>query len=642
MKFLLAAVNAKYIHSNPAVYSLRAYAREHLSCSGADIEIGEYTINHRNDDILQDIYEKKPDFIGFSCYIWNIGQVMELVRDLRQILPDTVIWLGGPEVSFDAEKILAEETAVQGIMRGEGERTFYLLTEAFLEAGQGTEAEGGNGSAAGNGEKTDQGENAENSGKKKLCSGRRLEEKLEEIPGISWRSHTGEIRKNPAAPLLSMDEIPFYYEDVAEFENRIIYYESSRGCPFSCSYCLSSVDKSVRFRSLDKVKKELDFFLEKRVPQVKFVDRTFNCRKEHTMGIWRYLLEHDNGITNFHFEISADLLDGDELELIKKMRPGLIQLEIGVQSTNLRTVSEIRRTMNLERLKDSVDQVRKFRNIHQHLDLIAGLPFENCERFLESYDDVYRMRPDQLQLGFLKVLKGSYMADRTEEYELKYRHTPPYEVLSTRWLNYGDVIRLKQLEEMTEVYYNSGQFACTLEMLQKEFARPSELFLRLADYYKEENLTGRSFGRLARYEILYDFICRAVCGAETGAGREMSGNQGTAEQKNRSADRLSAYRDRLMTDLFLRENLKSRPSFASDQSPYKEAVREFFRREERERVWLPGYAAFDSRQLASMAHLEILEDGTWVLFDYKERDPLSRNARMRVIPREWHGEDEKH
>lgn len=566
MKFLLAAINAKYIHSNPAVYSLRAYAKERLP--EADIMIGEYTINHRTDSVLQDLYEKKPDFIGFSCYIWNISHVLELVHDLHKVLPGVKIWLGGPEVSFDAEALLFREPDVDGIMRGEGEATFYELASALLAA--------------------------ENGGEPELSS----------IGGITFRTADGSIKENPGRAPLPMDSLPFAYEDVTEFENRIIYYESSRGCPFSCSYCLSSIDKSVRFRSLENVKRELDFFLERKVPQVKFVDRTFNCRREHTMGIWRHLLEHDNGVTNFHFEISADLLNKEEIALIGAMRPGLIQLEIGVQSTNLLTVGEIRRTMNLERLKWAVEQVRRFRNTHQHLDLIAGLPYEGMESFLHSFDEVYRMKPDQLQLGFLKVLKGSYMEEQTECYGLKYRMTPPYEVLATKWLDYGDVIRLKAMEEMVEVYYNSGQFTRTMERLSESFSRPSELFLRLADYYRENGLDGVSHSRLSRYEILYGFI----------------------RENERQKERLSAFRDSLMYDLYLRENAKSRPSFASDQSPHKEKLRAFFKMEEKAPRFLAGYEGYDSRQLANMAHLEFFEDGTAVVFDYRNRDPLDHNA----------------
>ena len=596
MKFLLAAINAKYIHSNPGVYSLRAFAQTKVP--GADIEIGEYTINHQMDLILQDIYRRKPDFIGFSCYIWNISHVMEIVRDVKKVLPETEIWLGGPEVSYDAKKILEREPDVRGVMRGEGELTFTELVRAYLK-------------------------------REELCA---ASLDLDHIPGITYRAESGEVVERGPQRLLSLDEIPFYYDDMAGFENRIVYYESSRGCPFSCSYCLSSIDKTVRFRSLDLVLPELQFFLDHKVPQVKFVDRTFNCKRDHTLGIWRYLVEHDNGITNFHFEVSADIFDEEELELIGKMRPGLIQLEIGVQSTNPDTIKEIHRHMDLVKLKQAVDRVYDYRNTHQHLDLIAGLPYENYESFMRSFDDVYRMRPDQLQMGFLKVLKGSYMEEQVAAYDLKYRGIPPYEVLSTKWLPYSNVIRLKGVEDMVEVYYNSGQFPATMKLLEKKFARPSEIFTSLAEYYEKNGLTGISHSRLARYEIIYRFleekevkVEQSTPAAEDPAGMEQKTGVIAAETAVKLT--LADFRDSLMYDLYVRENIKSLPSFASDQSPYKKEVREFFMAEEESPQWLTDYAGFDSKQMAKMAHLEHMEDGTFVLFDYKNRDPLSGNAR---------------
>ena len=620
MKFLLAAINAKYIHSNPGVYSLRAFAQTKIP--GADIEIGEYTINHQMDLILQDIYRRKPDFIGFSCYIWNISYIMEIVRDVKKVLPEAEIWLGGPEVSYDAKKVLTREPDVSGIMRGEGELTFTELVRAYLQREKTSVPDGYTGESfrgqakeetSGCAENTRMPENAEGEN----AHSDRLD--LSQIPGITYRAANGEIEEHGPQRLLSLDEIPFYYDDMAGFENRIVYYESSRGCPFSCSYCLSSIDKTVRFRSLDLVLPELQFFLDHKVPQVKFVDRTFNCKREHTLGIWRYLVEHDNGITNFHFEVSADIFDEEELELIGKMRPGLIQLEIGVQSTNPDTIREIHRHMDLVKLKRAVDRVYDYRNTHQHLDLIAGLPYENYESFMRSFDDVYRMRPDQLQMGFLKVLKGSYIEEQVAAYDLKYRGIPPYEVLSTKWLPYSDVIRLKGVEDMVEVYYNSGQCPATMKLLEKRFQRPSEIFVNLAEYYEKNGLTGISHSRLARYEILYRFL-------EEDMREEERDHVTAAKVPETGQQSLADFRDSLMYDLYVRENIKSRPSFASDQSPYKKEVREFFMAEEENPKWLTDYAGFDSRQMAKMAHLEHMEDGTFVLFDYKKRDPLSGNA----------------
>lgn len=568
MKFLLAALNAKYIHSNPGIYSLKAYAEKYVAkpemeSSGFQIEIGEYTINNQPDEILKDIYTRRPDAIGFSCYIWNIAYVLELVRDLPKVLPHVEIWLGGPEVSYDAARILSREQSVYGVMMGEGEETFSNVVRRYMD---GTRSFGS-------------------------------------IDGAAVRDERGKAVENPLKRAVDMSSIPFLYEDLKDFDNRIVYYESSRGCPFSCSYCLSSLDKSVRFRDTDLVLKELDFFLESRVPQVKFVDRTFNCNRKHTMAIWRHIMDHDNGITNFHFEISADLLNEEELKLLSCMRPGLIQLEIGVQSTNPVTIKEIRRQMDLKLLKNTVARINSFNNIHQHLDLIAGLPYEDYESFRSSFNEVYEMKPEQLQLGFLKVLKGSYMAEKAEEYGVKFKTQSPYEVLSTRWLSYGEVLKLKTLEEMLEVYGNSGQFRTVMAELSGEFETPFDMFEALAEYYDKQGLLGISHSRMARYEILEGFI------------------------RQRIPEKLPLYQDYLVYDLYLRENLKSRPPFAADQEPYKDRVRSFFAEEaERFQYLGEGYEGYEARQLIKMAHVEVFRDGRAVLFDYRKRDALSHNA----------------
>ena len=556
MKILLAACNAKYIHSNLAVYDLKAYSSDYDEY----VILREYTINQPKDEILKDIYSSGADVVCFSCYIWNISFVRELIRDLVKILPKTAFWAGGPEVSYDAEKFLTEMPEMTGVMVGEGEKTFHDLLEFYIDG----------------------------------------KDSLEEISGIAYR--TGDkIIHNGWRELMYLSAIPFVYEHLEKFENRIIYYESSRGCPFSCSYCLSSIDKKLRFRDLELVKKELQFFLDHRVPQVKFVDRTFNCKHEHAMTIWKYILEHDNGVTNFHFEISADLLREEEMELMSQMRPGLIQLEIGVQTTNPVVVKEIRRTMDLDKVARRVAQVNAFGNIHQHLDLIAGLPYEDIESFHRSFNDVYKMEPEQLQLGFLKVLKGSYMEEMKQKYGLLSQSKPPYEVLRTNWLSYEEVIRLKGVEEMVEVYYNSGQFRRTMKCLSQEWGDAFDLYDRLAAFYEEEGLNGVSHNRLARYEILYLFI-------QKWGNKEIS------------------YQDLLIYDLYLRENVKSRPSFAPDPSEWKNETKQFFMREAKERRYLKGYEAYDSRQMAKMAHLERMEDGSFVLFDYKNRDALFGNA----------------
>ncbi len=546
MKILLAACNAKYIHSNLAVYDLKAYSSDY----DEHVILREYTINQPKDEILKDIYSSGADVVCFSCYIWNISFVRELIRDLVKILPKTAFWAGGPEVSYDAEKFLTEMPEMTGVMVGEGEKTFHDLLEFYIDG----------------------------------------KDSLEEISGIAYR--TGDkIIHNGWRELMDLSAIPFVYEHLEKFENRIIYYESSRGCPFSCSYCLSSIDKKLRFRDLELVKKELQFFLDHRVPQVKFVDRTFNCKHEHAMTIWKYILEHDNGVTNFHFEISADLLREEEMELMSQMRPGLIQLEIGVQSTNPETIRAIHRHMDLKKLEHCVNRVHSFRNIHQHLDLIAGLPYEDYDIFHQSFNDVYQMKPDQLQLGFLKVLKGSLMQKEAEGYGIVYKEKEPYEVLSTNWLTYGEVLKLKMVESMVEVYYNSGQFWHTLEYLVPLEKDAFTFYEKLGSFYEKKGYSEISHSRIRRYEILLEYLKE-----ETDVPAEV------AAQK-------------MLYDLYLREKLKKRPAFAPDQKQYETAVWNYRK----------------NNQVSKTAHIEVFENGTVILFDYEKRDPLSKNAYTEVV-----------
>lgn len=550
MKILLAACNAKYIHSNLAVYNLKSCSGEYSS----RVVVKEYTINQIRDDILKDIYLEQPDVICFSCYIWNISFVRELVPDLKKILPQVEFWAGGPEVSYDAVEFLKKNPAFFGVMVGEGEETFHELAGYYIE---------------------------------------RKPETLSEIRGVAFRDENKDrnIVHTGWRELMDLSKVPFAYSNLTEFKNRIIYYESSRGCPFSCSYCLSSIDKKLRFRDIELVKKELQFFIDNKVPQVKFVDRTFNCKHDHAMEIWRYITEHDNGITNFHFEISADLLCAEELALMKTMRPGLIQLEIGVQSTNPQTIKAIRRTMDFEKLKRIVEQIHSFGNIHQHLDLIAGLPYEGYDSFHKSFCDVYALHPEQFQLGFLKVLKGSHMMEMTGEYQILYKDREPYEVLSTAWLTYGEILGLKMVESMVEVYYNSGQFKNTLVFLEKYFDDPFRMYEALGRFYEKKGYSEISHSRMRRYEILMEFA---------------------GEQKEIPPEALS---DVMLLDLYLRENLKSRPSFASDQKPYERLIWDYRK----------------AKKIPKTAHIEVFRDGKRLLFDYTDRDPLTNNAQLTDI-----------
>ena len=550
MKILLAACNAKYIHSNLAVYNLKSCSGEYSS----RVVVKEYTINQIRDDILKDIYLEQPDVVCFSCYIWNISFVRELVPDLKKILPQVEFWAGGPEVSYDAVEFLKKNPAFFGVMVGEGEETFHELAGYYIE---------------------------------------RKPETLSGIRGVAFRDENKgrDIVHTGWRELMDLSKVPFAYSNLTEFKNRIIYYESSRGCPFSCSYCLSSIDKKLRFRDIELVKKELQFFIDNKVPQVKFVDRTFNCKHDHAMEIWRYITENDNGITNFHFEISADLLRSEELALMKTMRPGLIQLEIGVQSTNPQTIKAIRRTMDFEKLKGIVEQIHSFGNIHQHLDLIAGLPYEGYDSFHKSFCDVYALRPEQFQLGFLKVLKGSHMMEMTGEYQILYKDREPYEVLSTAWMTYGEILRLKMVESMVEVYYNSGQFKNTLVFLEKYFDDPFRMYEALGRFYEKKGYSEISHSRMRRYEILMEFA---------------------GEQKEIPSEALS---DVMLLDLYLRENLKNRPSFASDQKPYERLIWDYRK----------------AKKIPKTAHIEVFRDGKKLLFDYTDRDPLTNNARLTDI-----------
>ena len=576
MKILLVAINAKYIHSNLAVYCLKAYAEKNMPQDvNVQIELAEYTINQNRDEILKDIYRRQAEMICFSCYIWNLDYVESMIRDVKKVMKDVIIWAGGPEVSYDSQETLGRLPELTGVMKGEGEKTFAKLCEVY--------------------------------GKRSEIS----ELSLEQIDGITFRCPDGTICERPWRVPMDLSEVPFVYHDMKKFENKIIYYETSRGCPFSCSYCLSSIDKRLRFRSLDLVFNELQFFLDHKVPQVKFVDRTFNCKHDHAMAIWKYIQEQDNGITNFHFEVAADLLNDEEIRLIRQMRPGLIQLEIGVQSTNTDTIREIRRTMRLEEVREHVARIKEKGNIHQHLDLIAGLPYEDIKSFRKSFDDVYSMRPDQLQLGFLKVLKGSYMQEMRQEYELRYKDEPPYEVLSTKWLPYSDVIELKGIEEMVEIYYNSGQFTHVVEALVKNYASAYQMYQDLWQYYEEHDYMGIQHRRSARYEIVLDFV------------------------KEKYPEQADVMRELLTYDYYLRENAKSRPEFAGEDATDKRFVRAFYEEEEKERKHLPGYEQFDRNQMRKMTHLEYFPHmGKMLLFDYKFRNPLNQEARTCMIKKD--------
>lgn len=574
MNIVLTAINAKYIHSNLALRNFiacTADCREHLI-------LKEYTINHAPDQILQDIYRAHPDVLCISCYIWNIAYVERLIREFHKLQPKIPIWLGGPEVTFEAEAFLVSHPEVTGIMRGEGEDTFASLARHYVYGSP---------------------------------------EYLEDIPGLIFQ-HGGSVTQTGEAIPIPLDHIPFCYDRTDDLAHRIVYYESSRGCPFRCSYCLSSLEKSLRYRSMDLVKKELSFFVEQEIPQVKFVDRTFNCNHEHAMAIWRHIRAIDRRKTNFHFEVSADLFREDELALLSTFRPGLIQLEIGVQSTNPATIAEIHRQMNLPRLKEVVTRIRAWHNIHMHLDLIAGLPYEDYTTFAGSFDEIFALAPSQLQLGFLKVLKGSYMYDHAEKYGILSHTTAPYEVLATKWLSYEDVLRIKRVEEMLEVYYNSWQYALSIRLIMCIYDSAFAFFQRLGDYYDKNGLFERSHSRLTRCGILLDFLQEEL---DTGV---LTGN---------ANDLLPLFREALVYDLYARENCKRRPDWACDLAPYKQEIR-----------------ALNLENKGSLRHTEVFhyafplrddepihalpprtEEPLFYRFNYEVRDPLTYQAHVKQI-----------
>ncbi|WP_167957093.1 B12-binding domain-containing radical SAM protein [Anaerosporobacter faecicola] len=588
MKVLLTAINAKYIHSNLAIFCLQAYAKKYRE----NIELAEFTINHYTDYIIQEIYKKKPDVLAVSCYIWNIDMVEEVLTELHKLLPDMKIWLGGPEVSYDAKERMKRIPFLTGIMIGEGEETFLELMEHYVDH------KGQLGAIRG-------------------IAYRELKQYGQvEIGNDSKENTEMDIIVTLPREQMDLSKVPFPYEDMEQFKNKIIYYESSRGCPYSCSYCLSSIDKRVRFRSLDLVRKELKIFLDHKIPQVKFVDRTFNCNREHTMAIWRFIHENDNGITNFHFEISADILTEDELALLGQMRQGLVQLEIGVQSTNEQTIHAIQRKMNLDKLKQAVDRVNAGHNIHQHLDLIAGLPYEDYSSFRNSFNDVYAMRPNQLQLGFLKVLKGSAMYGFSQKNTIVYKNTAPYEVLFTQWLSYDEVLQLKQVEDMVEVYHNSGQFTYSIQYVEHFFETPFDFYQELGKYYEEQGLNARNHTRMSRYEILLSFM---------------------QFEKKGDENVLKAI---LLYDLYLRENLKSKPEFISAMEVEREIYHHFFVEEELVKEYVKGYESYSGKQISRLTHLEkfaynieeTAQTGVaakaeeYILFDYQNRNPLDHGA----------------
>ncbi len=462
MKNLLLTLNSKYSHSSLAIRYLSQYVKNE---SYYPI-IKEYTINQHVDDIVRDIFSDDYDVIAFSCYIWNYEMTLKIAEDIKTINPNIVIIFGGPEVSYQSDEVLKQYDFIDFIIHGEGEETYKELCEyLFRKKGQ-----------------------------------------LEHIAGIAYRD--GEVINNKSRDLMMpLDQIPFPYEDLDGLEFKKLYYESSRGCPFNCQYCLSSTTGRVRFLSIDRVKQDMMFFIERNVEQVKYVDRTFNADPKRALEIMKFLSEKDNKITNFHFEVVASLLDDETLKFLSTVRVGLFQFEVGVQSTNTETMTAIKRNVEFSKVSATVIELSKYKNIHLHLDLIAGLPFENFDSFLSSFEDVYRLRPEKLQLGFLKLLKGSGLRLNADDYGYVYSKQAPYEIFYNKYISFKELILLKHVEEIVDLYYNSNRFINSLDMIVKKYYnRAVDFYLELAKYWLEMGLFEQPHKLLKLYEILLDFV----------------------------------------------------------------------------------------------------------------------------------------
>lgn len=548
LKIVLLALNAKYIHTSLALRYIKAYCKEYSS----DISILETSINNSENEIIKSIYRKQPDIIGISCYIWNMAYVKTLIPTLKKILPDTTIVLGGPEVSYEGEFLL-ENCQADLIMEGEGEKTWEeYLNYRYQHKGD-----------------------------------------IKDIAGLVYRNEQGDICKNKPRQPLDLVELPFVYDDLEGLSNKIIYYEASRGCPFNCQYCLSSIEQGVRFVPIERVKEHMAYFLENKVKQVKFVDRTFNTRKQYAMDIWQYLIEHDNGYTNFHFEIAAELISEEMYELLSKARPGLIQFEIGVQSTNPEVLKIIKRPMPFEDIKEVVLRIKGLNNIHQHLDLIAGLPKEDYASFRKSFNDVMSIRPEQFQLGFLKLLKGSGLRGKAEEYALTYKAEPPYEILYTSLVSYEQMLRLHSIDDLVDRYYNSGRFKYTLEYLFAYFENPFDCFEQFSIFWEDQGYHLLEHNKLAYYKHLLEFGCH---------------------QENLNQDLL---KEVMRVDYILSESPTEIPNLfdTSERENLKNHFNMLLKRDEWVQEQLPQVVSMPPRQRYKLSHLEAFNYPVWNMID---------------------------
>lgn len=466
MKVIISTLNSKFIHSSLSIRYLKSICREI-----SNIELREFTINQNKDYIAGEIYKMKPDIVAFSCYIWNIEETLDICEVLKIVKPDIKIILGGPEVSYDGEEILKKYKFIDFIIYGEGELTFKELIIRLKDR----------------------------------------KDEYKDIQGLIYREGENIIR-NESRPLIEdLDIIPSPYGDLSGLENKIVYFESSRGCPFNCKFCLSSTIEGVRFFSLERVKEDLGNLIDAKVRQVKFVDRTFNTKKEYAMEIMEFIMDKNPDNMNFHFEVTAHLLDSEMLDFLSKAKEGLFQFEIGIQSTNQKTIETIGRTTDIQKAKEVTKIIKSYKNIHQHLDLIAGLPYEDYDSFKQSFNEIYELRPEKLQLGFLKLLKGSKLREDREEYGFKFLNKPPYEVLETDFISYEEMLNLKAIEDLVEKYGNEGDFENSLQyIIINNYNTPFDFYREFAYYWEEKKYYKVSHSKKNLYKILYYFYKNVI------------------------------------------------------------------------------------------------------------------------------------
>ncbi|MCR8843911.1 DUF4080 domain-containing protein [Paenibacillus sp. SC116] len=442
MKVVLATLNAKYIHTSLALRCLKAHCEPEFP-----IELAEFTIKDPVMNIVSDLYQRKPDVIGFSCYIWNIEETIKVISMLRKVLPEVKVVLGGPEVSYDTTYWMERLPDVDFIIVGEGEETLlHLLREMSTDR------------------------------------------KYHFVFGVAYRNKAGEILVNPPRPKLDLNQIPSPYrfaEDLPDLGRRVVYFETSRGCPFSCQFCLSSIEVGVRYFDMERTKSDLLYLINNGAKLIKFVDRTFNIKRDYAMEIFQFLIDNHNGCV-FQFEITADIMRPEVLDfLAEHAPPGIFRFEIGVQSTNDPTNELVKRRQNFAKLTRTVTKVKNSGKIDQHLDLIAGLPLEDYEIFRTTFNDVFALRPEEIQLGFLKLLRGTGLRIDAAKYGYVYMDHAPYEMLSNDMLPFDDVVRLKRLEDVLEKYWNSHRLDTTMEhLMEREFGSPFDFFQAFGDYWE--------------------------------------------------------------------------------------------------------------------------------------------------------------